>query len=64
MGDAPAIKAKASTAKTAVRVRANAHVDVADLAEGSVSKTTLLRVSPDVAAELLARHPYLEATEG
>ena len=65
MGDAPAAK-KASTAaaKVAVRVRASAHVDVADLAEGTVSKTAPLSLPADVAANLLARHPYLEATEG
>lgn len=47
-----------------MRVRANAHVDVADLAEGSVSKTKPLSVSAAVATSLLKRHPYLEATEG
>lgn len=63
MGDVPA-KAKAPAATTAVRVRANAHVDVAHLDEGSVSKTSTLVVNADAARDLLDRHPYLEATEG
>jgi hypothetical protein len=60
--DAAASKGKAKRVR--VRVRSNAHVDVADLAEGSVSKTQPLELDAKTAADLLARHPYLEATEG
>lgn len=63
MGDAPA-RSTNSKATTSLRIRRLAHVDVADLAEGTVSKTDALSVDADVARELLDRHPYLEATEG
>ena len=63
MGDAPAEK-KRKAATAALRVRSDAHVDVADLECGSATKTTALVVDEDVARSLLQRHPYLEATEG
>lgn len=65
MGDAPAAKAPRGKAETVeLVVRAGAHVDVADLAVGSVTKTSPLRVNRDVAAELLERHPYLTQRKG
>jgi hypothetical protein len=63
MGDAPNTK-KREPARVAVRVRASAHVDVADLAEGTVSKTVPLVVDADTARDMVKRHPYLEALEG
>lgn len=65
MGDVPAEQTKrAATKSVKLRVRLVAHVDVADLDEGTVSKTMPLVVAADVARDLLERHPYLEATEG
>jgi hypothetical protein len=68
MGDTPAA-AKNDTKRSeasmvSVRICSSAHVDVADLDAGQVSKTTPLVVSAVVARGLLARHPYLEASEG
>jgi hypothetical protein len=68
MGDAPAATASTPkdkpSAKVALRIRANAHVDVADLSDGRVSKTSTLVVPERDARRLLQQHPYLEATEG
>jgi len=63
MGDAPNTK-KREPARVSVRVRASAHVDVADLAEGTVSKTAPLVMDAAAARDLVKRHPYLEALEG
>jgi hypothetical protein len=67
MGDTPA-SAKKDTkrieATVSLRICSSAHVDVADLDAGQVSKTGSLVVSAGVARDLLARHPYLEASEG
>jgi hypothetical protein len=68
MGDTPAA-AKRDTKRdeanrVSLRICSSAHVDVADLDAGQVSKTTPLVVSAVVARSLLARHPYLVATEG
>jgi len=65
MGDAPATKAKQEPAdKVALVIRPSSHVDVADLDEGSVSKTTPLVVSRSTANRLLVRHPYLTERKG
>jgi hypothetical protein len=65
MGDAPATSATRKQTKTVgLVVRADAHVDVANLPEGTATKATPLRVSRDVADELLARHPYLTERKG
>ena len=65
MGDAPAASATRKPADTvALVVRANAHVDVADLEHGTVTKSTPLVVSRAQATKLLARHPYLTERKG
>lgn len=65
MGDAPAAKAiRGQASKVALVVRANAHLDVADLNEGQVTKTDALLVSREVADGLLERHPYLTERKG
>jgi hypothetical protein len=65
MGDATETTSKTrKAAVVAVRVRASAHVDVADLAEGAVSKTAPLVMDAAAARDLVKRHPYLEALEG
>lgn len=64
MGDVPAEQKKREATTVKLRIRSTAHVDVADLDEGAVSKTSALVVAADVARDLLKRHPYLEATEG
>ena len=65
MGDAPAAKAKQEPAdKVALVIRPDAHADIADLDEGSVSKTTPLVVSRAVARTLLERHSYLTEMKG
>jgi hypothetical protein len=64
MGEAPTASKKPAAAKVRLVVRASAHVDVADLDAGCVSKTKPLVVDAATAKRLLAAHPYLEATEG
>lgn len=64
MGAAPAKRESSTSTKVALRIRALAHVDAANLDEGVVTKTTHLVVDAAIADELLQRHPYLEATEG
>jgi hypothetical protein len=65
MGDAHNKKPKQDTPRTvALLVRSDAHVDVADLDEGQVTKLVPLVVSERVAERLLARHSYLTTVEG
>jgi hypothetical protein len=65
MGDAPAATAtRAQATKVQLVVRADAHVDIAHLTAGKVTKTKPLRVSRGVADDLLERHPYLTERKG
>lgn len=65
MGDAPAAKAtREPTNPVELVVRADAHVDVADLEDGTATKVSPVRVSRTRAKQLLERHPYLTERKG
>jgi hypothetical protein len=66
MGDAPAATSTPPKPAelVALVVRADAHIDVADLEHGSATKATPLLVSRAQASKLLARHPYLTEWKG